>query len=927
MALTPYQKRTRVPENAGGGVTRAVSTNVADWGPAVSQIGQQLERTFGPKLQREAVEKGLADFAANGLGKDENGNYVVPEPMDGGLVYQEAYRQAGRDQFVRATVNDAELALNELYYSDPEAFMRDPAGIRQRAQEYIKGTVEGSPVAVQGQIFDSLTREMRQRDLQASQQGYRREIANQTAAMQSSAADIVGRIQGLAVLEQNEEVSAEIALLQQQLSTTAGQLDMFAPGSSQRYGKIVEEAVGFGSAMRVVLDEEFANSSQLTDLYKISKGAEGEIFGLDYQKLIGLMRPETLQRFQQEVNSLRVAKEREETRIANNGTHLNADISQGSGSLSPKKYSEAVAVQMANRGIDISTPNGLLATLPLVNGEPPDDYYEDMLSQGQRKTGADLNAAAAMFDFLRAVPGADTLETRNLLPNMKPEDIAFYDAYISMRGMMNDEGEPLYDTIAAREAAISLISDAGQQQEGEVRSFLRLDENEFGGMDFTALPVEARGEMVDMVTSLVMNGMDQDRAIETAQGQFTRNWVNDPMTATPESIIEYSWFNNFASGGVGALPVLGPALGPVVHAESGNVVRDPNAPANWVRKEDAVPVIRDLRTNTASQDWITESQDIWIESVDRSKNENLPPLSDLKLGQNIMFVPLGADGMFALAYQRDGETVPYYLKGKDGNRVIYNLGRAAQWQQQRYDDARRDAYALADRVEVPEIPLASGAMPEGISPVQLRSQQEQMALAMKRDRVIENVYSTIGRPTREQFEAAKRSEVELGAGNQTTSAFINGYFQRLAGAESSGNDTARNSKSTATGRFQFVEDTWLEQFKLTYPDENLTNAQILRLRTDPERQEAVNRTFTEGNIRALQAENLQVNYGTLYAMHHFGQAGGIRFLRARSEQSVASVFTADAMAANDHFYNGSGANRTPKTKGQLWALIRGKMGQ
>jgi len=927
MALTPYQKRTRVPENAGGGVTRAVSTNVADWGPALSQIGQQLERTFGPKLQREAVEKGLADFAANGLGKDENGNYVVPEPMDGGLVYQESYRQAGRDQFVRATVNDAELALNELYYSDPEAFMRDPAGIRQRAQEYIKGTVEGSPVAVQGQIFDSLTREMRQRDLQASQQGYRREIANQTAAMQSSAADIVGRIQGLTVLEQNEEVSAEIALLQQQLATTAEQLDMFAPGSSQKYGKIVEEAVGFGSAMRVVLDEEFANSSQLTDLYEISKGADGEIFGLDYRELIGLMRPETLQRFQQEVNSLRVAKEREETQVANQGYRQSRDLNQGQGTLSDAAYGNAVAAQMANRNIDIMTPAGLLTALPMINGEPPDALYKDMFKRGQRKTGADLNAAAAMFDFLRAVPGSQSLETRNLLPNMDAEDIAFYDAYISMRGMMNDDGEPLYDTIAAREAAISLISEAGKQQEDEVRSFLRLDENEFGGMDFTALPVEARGEMVDMVTSLVMNGMDQDRAIETAQSQFTRNWVNDPMTSTAEGITQYTWLNNFASGAVGAVPVLGPVLGPVVHSGTGKTERDPNAPANWVRKEDAVPAIRDLRTNTASQDWITESQDIWIGAVDRSKNENLPPLSELRLGQNIMFVPLSAKGMFALAYQRDGEMVPYYLKGKDGNRVIYNLGRAAQWQQQRYDDARRDAYALADRVAVPEMPLTSGAMPEGVSPFQLRGQQEQMALAMKRDRVVENVYSTVGQPNLEQFLAAKRSEVELGASNQTTSAFINGYFQRLRGAESSGDDAARNSKSTATGRFQFVEDTWLEQFKLTYPDENLTNAQILSLRTDPEKQSAVNRTFTEGNIRALQAENLQVNYGTLYAMHHFGRAGGIRFLRAQSEQSVASIFTADAMAANDHFYNGSGANRTPKTKGQLWALIRGKMGQ
>ena len=927
MALTPYQKRTRVPENAGGGVTRAVSTNVTDWGPSLARVGQQLERTFGPQLQREAVEKGLADFAANGLGKDENGNYVVPEPIDGGLVYQEAYRQAGRDQFVRATVNDAEMALNELYYSDPEAFMRDPAGIRQRAQEYIKGTVEGSPVEVQGQIFESLTREMRQRDLQASQQGYRREIANQTAAMQSSLGNMVAQLQGLAVLGQNEEVSAELALLQQQIATTAEQLDLFAPGSSQRYGKMVEEAVGFGTAMRVVLDEEFANSSQLTDLYEISKGAEGEIFGLDYQKLIGLMRPETLQRFQQEVNSLRVAKAREETQIANRGYSRNVDITQGQGTLSDAAYGGAVLAQAENMGIDIYTPEGALAMLPRINGESPDALYKDMLSQGQRKTGADLNAAAAMFDFLRAVPSADTVETRNLLPNMKAEEIAFYDAYISMRGMMNDDGEPLYDTIAAREAAINLISDAGKQEESEVRALLRLNENEFGGMDFTELPTEARGEMVDMVTSLVMNGMDQDRAIETAQSQFTRNWVNDPMTATAEGITQNTWLNTFASGGLGGVPVVGPLLGPGYNSRTGNVVRDPNAPANWVRREDAVPAIRDLRTNTASQDWITESQDIWIEGVDRSKNENLPPLSELRLGQNIMFVPLGTKGMFALAYQRDGETVPYYLKGEDGNRVIYNLGRAAQWQQQRYDDARRDAYALADRVAAPEIAIAPAAISEGATPFQLPSNQRKVTLAMERNRVIENVYSTVGQPNLEQFLAAKRSEVELGASNQTTSQFINGYFQRLRGAESSGDDTARNTESTATGRYQFVESTWLEQFKLTYPDENLTNAQILRLRTDPERQEAVNRTFTENNIEALQRANRPVNYGTLYAMHHFGQAGGLRFLAARPEQSVASIFTAGAMAANDHFYNGSGANRTPKTVGQLWALIRGKMGQ
>jgi hypothetical protein len=121
--------------------------------------------------------------------------------------------------------------------------------------------------------------------------------------------------------------------------------------------------------------------------------------------------------------------------------------------------------------------------------------------------------------------------------------------------------------------------------------------------------------------------------------------------------------------------------------------------------------------------------------------------------------------------------------------------------------------------------------------------------------------------------------------------------ERIIRAESNGNVGLRNSRSSAAGSGQFLDQTWLEIIRAHRRDllHGRSDKQVLELRSDPALvREMVARTV-ERNAAILKKRGLPVTAGTLYLAYFAGSAGAVALLTVSDDSDAASVMAkADA---------------------------------
>lgn len=148
------------------------------------------------------------------------------------------------------------------------------------------------------------------------------------------------------------------------------------------------------------------------------------------------------------------------------------------------------------------------------------------------------------------------------------------------------------------------------------------------------------------------------------------------------------------------------------------------------------------------------------------------------------------------------------------------------------------------------------------------------------------------------------------------------YLRTVSGVESGGSDTAKNPASTATGRYQFTQQTWNGLAK-KYPDLGLTP----NGRTDPAQQDRAMQAFTKDNADALTRAGVPITPGNLYVSHFLGEAGGPRFIAgamSNPDAPATQFVTPGAAAANRTiFYNRDGS---PKSAAEVYAERTGRFG-
>lgn len=120
---------------------------------------------------------------------------------------------------------------------------------------------------------------------------------------------------------------------------------------------------------------------------------------------------------------------------------------------------------------------------------------------------------------------------------------------------------------------------------------------------------------------------------------------------------------------------------------------------------------------------------------------------------------------------------------------------------------------------------------------------------------------------------------------------------RIIAVESSGDPNAKNSRSSATGLGQFLNDTWLDLVREYRPD--LTKGrgknEILELRQEVKFARELTERSVEHNAAVLSQRGLPVTAGTVYLAHFAGAAGAAAILSAPDDADAARVMaSADA---------------------------------
>lgn len=114
-----------------------------------------------------------------------------------------------------------------------------------------------------------------------------------------------------------------------------------------------------------------------------------------------------------------------------------------------------------------------------------------------------------------------------------------------------------------------------------------------------------------------------------------------------------------------------------------------------------------------------------------------------------------------------------------------------------------------------------------------------------------------------------------------------------------------NQASSARGQFQFIDNTFVDEFKANFPDiaRGLTKEQILGYRNSTLSdgrpiEEFLGEAHTNRNARELEKSGFEPNGANLYLAHFAGLGGARSLLRADANTPVERVLSEDAIKSN-----------------------------
>jgi hypothetical protein len=122
-------------------------------------------------------------------------------------------------------------------------------------------------------------------------------------------------------------------------------------------------------------------------------------------------------------------------------------------------------------------------------------------------------------------------------------------------------------------------------------------------------------------------------------------------------------------------------------------------------------------------------------------------------------------------------------------------------------------------------------------------------------------------------------------------AALTALVERIIAVESNGDPNAKNSRSSAMGLGQFLDETWLDLMRAYRPDlaRGRSERETLDLRREPKLTREIIMRFVARNIEMLRQRRLPVTAGTVYLAHFAGGAGAVALLSAPDNSDAALV--------------------------------------
>lgn len=137
-------------------------------------------------------------------------------------------------------------------------------------------------------------------------------------------------------------------------------------------------------------------------------------------------------------------------------------------------------------------------------------------------------------------------------------------------------------------------------------------------------------------------------------------------------------------------------------------------------------------------------------------------------------------------------------------------------------------------------------------------------------------------------------ETSPAAQNGASDLIAQGLLDHMRQAESGGDNTARNPRSSATGAYQFTNPTWTGLMR-QHPELGLTADG----RTDPAQSEAAAKQLASDNIAYMLAKGVQnPTQGQAYLAHFAGAPAATNIIQADPSAPAASILSPAQVAAN-----------------------------
>ncbi|GGO95048.1 hypothetical protein [Stakelama pacifica] len=153
-------------------------------------------------------------------------------------------------------------------------------------------------------------------------------------------------------------------------------------------------------------------------------------------------------------------------------------------------------------------------------------------------------------------------------------------------------------------------------------------------------------------------------------------------------------------------------------------------------------------------------------------------------------------------------------------------------------------------------------------------------------------------PRAEGVTMPGRADTALGTGTVPMMPARAAVKNRIGVVESALSNNAANPLSSARGKYQFIESTWLHYYKRRFGDQGLSDAQILAKRSDGAVQDVLMDDLTDDNAAFLRSHGESESAGNLYLVHFAGQGGAKRLFEADPGARAADILGAKVANAN-----------------------------